>query len=184
MSLHIAIVGSVDDVQILREDFGLEAFVLYEALDHVVSRALDLDYEVEDYNVATMCFLTLPSASEESSIECLWHVDEYIQFHIGSCAQEQQDCLVLDKNDRQCFTRAMERLDLDISVHPSQLKACASAYAQPDGYHWRDLETMWSYDFDRNRFREALEKTKAGVESESLKADLRSIDYVNESDIL
>ncbi|KAG9518736.1 hypothetical protein KCV07_g5331, partial [Aureobasidium melanogenum] len=128
---HMAANGNND---ILRRQFGLEAFVMHENLDSSTIAYLKGNVERYSHNKAfpekaTICYLVLPTQSAQWKLRL-----DPISRESGDYFGESASSMLLDRNSldlteehQKRFARVMLRLALKPSVHPSQLYKTLSA---------------------------------------------------------
>ncbi|KAI4738869.1 hypothetical protein E4T50_10658 [Aureobasidium sp. EXF-12298] len=116
---------------VLRKHFGLDTFFMYENLDTSTIQYLErtdtrYSFGGSETQKATICYLILPSQTAKWDTR----LDDSIGDYYGESANSMlvdRSSLDLSEEHQRRFARAMLRLALKPSVHPSQLQKNLSA---------------------------------------------------------
>ncbi|KAK6006155.1 hypothetical protein QM012_006565 [Aureobasidium pullulans] len=128
---HMCADGNND---VLRRHFGLEGFIMHENLNtstiaYLKSNVPRYSYEVTCPEKATICYLILPTQSAQWTVRLDPNSIDSGEYYGESASSMLVDRNSLDLNQehQKRFARAMLRLGLKPSVHPSQLYKTLSA---------------------------------------------------------
>lgn len=128
-------------VQILKQDFGVEAFISDAQLDmnafsYVTNPGLKKsgEYTFQDPCATTIVYLILPARFAISTIGC--DADDLMSggAYVESCHTNtiDQNSLQLSPTKVARLAHAMKVLGLDVWVHPTQVQTVLSAYSPED----------------------------------------------------